>query len=230
MGKEKKIRYDVVVSKNQIDFYLDFSKLFDDNILEEGCSLNFTGSINLDEDILNDIEKVIISKFPMNLDFAATEKEDPSTSKKEVVDSNAVNEEAEKTTKDNTVEEVYVPDNEEEVSAPDNDYYDVPTVEVPPAPDYTPSNKSKSNYKKTDKKPEKPEADVKEDRREDGIKDVQILAITTQIDLNKANYKELVQEAFAEAGIEVDVIPPIEELTYKQAIEIIKYGNKKFKR
>lgn len=64
----------------------------------------------------------------------------------------------------------------------------------------------------------------------DGIKDVQMLAINTLLGVNEANYKDLVKEAFDVVGIEVDTIPPLESLTYKQAIEVIKYGNDKFKK
>lgn len=59
------------------------------------------------------------------------------------------------------------------------------------------------------------------------MSDVQLAAIKFRIEQNGFNYQELTQEAFAQAGLPTDNIPEKEDLSYNQAVIIIKYSNEK---
>lgn len=56
-----------------------------------------------------------------------------------------------------------------------------------------------------------------------------MLAIQAMIKIKKTSYEELVKAAFEENKIECDPIPAIENLTETQALEVIRYGNNKYK-
>lgn len=62
------------------------------------------------------------------------------------------------------------------------------------------------------------------------IREVQMLAIQAMMQFKKVNYNDLVSAAFLANGINVEEIPSIEHLTEDQALEIIKYGNNKYKK
>lgn len=61
------------------------------------------------------------------------------------------------------------------------------------------------------------------------ISDVQKVALNGQLKLRKLDYEELVAAAFSHHGIEVNEIPPMENLTYQQAVKIIGFANEVYK-
>ena len=67
-------------------------------------------------------------------------------------------------------------------------------------------------------------------KKEGGIRDVQLLAIQAILKLRKVEYTELVTAAFQESGISTSEIPEIEKLTEEQALEVIRFGNNKYKK
>ena len=67
-------------------------------------------------------------------------------------------------------------------------------------------------------------------KKEGGIRDVQLLAIQAILKLRKVEYTELVTAAFQESGIAASEIPEIEKLTEEQALEVIRFGNNKYKK
>lgn len=202
MDDKKKVRYDVFVNKKKITFYMDFDKEYEDTILgSQENSLSFSGYMYLDSSVVSNIENLMFSSTKIKLDLPTGTEISDST--------------VDKTKKEEPVKEKV----REEEKTEDTFLPEIPSIDLPPVPE----NKGEASKKTEPKK-------VQTESKEDGIKDVQILAITTQVELNKANYKELVMEALEIAGTPVETVPPIEELTYRQAIEVIKYGNKKFKR
>lgn len=62
-----------------------------------------------------------------------------------------------------------------------------------------------------------------------GISDVQRVALNGILSMNSANYNELAQEAFAANNIN-KAIPNKEDLSYDEAVVVIKYGNDKYRK
>jgi hypothetical protein len=62
------------------------------------------------------------------------------------------------------------------------------------------------------------------------INDVQKVAISGILTMRKMTYDQLATEAFADAGAPGYQYPPVEQLTYDEAVVIIKYGNNKFRK
>jgi hypothetical protein len=226
MSEKIEVKYDVVVKGNSLAFYLDFEHKFDTDILPNLTGADFSGVVDIKSEVIDAIEKTICDKLPIILNGKDDNSNDNSKSNKNSEVSKPVPSDSEVNTATEPVVDVS-PKTNTKVNNHTNQ-----SVEIPPIPE---DDNLFTGYRKSDEtagstKNSQPAAPKEAAKREDGIKDVQMLAINTQLDLNKANYKELVKEAFEEAGIEVDEIPTIDNLTYKQAIEVIKYGNKKFKR
>ncbi len=59
------------------------------------------------------------------------------------------------------------------------------------------------------------------------VSDVQMAALTGFVELKGFNYQELSQNAFMQAGLPIDAIPKPKDLSYNQAVIIIKHGNEK---
>lgn len=57
------------------------------------------------------------------------------------------------------------------------------------------------------------------------ITDVQKVALKTLIDMKKRSYEDIVRGAYEIANVDLDVVPPEDELTYDQAVIVIKHGN-----
>lgn len=213
---------------------------FTKNILVNGLDeIYCSGSLDKNNPVLEGVLNMVVEKVSSIQFKGATksEVEQEEMLKKQPAD--------EETLKDKDISSEPVveeskpeqPSEENAIQSPDLDFPPIPGAEDSSSQskgkDYSKNNQApppppggeqqKSNSQK------RPEASV-EERSEESIKDVQILAINTQLELNKADYKELVSEAFTEAGIEFSEVPPLEQLTYQQAIEVIKYGNRKFKK
>lgn len=94
--------------------------------------------------------------------------------------------------------------------------------ETPPAPL---PNFAAPNMAPIDAAPQTPELPLSTI----GISDVQRVALNGILTMHKADYNELAQEAFTNKGIG-DPIPIKEQLTYEQAVVVIKYGNDKYKK
>lgn len=62
------------------------------------------------------------------------------------------------------------------------------------------------------------------------ISDVQKAALNGILSYKGVNYEELAREAFENAGIPATSIPPADELTYQEAVCVVKFGNDKFRR
>ena len=62
------------------------------------------------------------------------------------------------------------------------------------------------------------------------ISDVQKAALMGILNLKGVQYTDLVSEAFSANNITKDEVPPIDELTYQEAVAIVKYGNDKFRK
>lgn len=62
------------------------------------------------------------------------------------------------------------------------------------------------------------------------INDVQKVAISGILTLRKMTYDQLATEAFDDAGAPGYQYPPVENLTYDEAVIVIKYGNNKFRK
>jgi hypothetical protein len=62
------------------------------------------------------------------------------------------------------------------------------------------------------------------------ISDVQKAALTGILSYKGVVYEELAREAFEANGIVKNPIPPADELTYQEAVCVVKYGNDKFRR
>jgi len=62
------------------------------------------------------------------------------------------------------------------------------------------------------------------------LNDVQKVAINGILTLRKMTYDQLASEAFADAGQPGYKYPPVEQLTYDEAVIVIKYGNNKFRK
>jgi hypothetical protein len=62
------------------------------------------------------------------------------------------------------------------------------------------------------------------------INDVQKVAISGILTLRKMTYDQLASEAFADAGAPGYQYPLVEQLTYDEAVVVIKYGNNKFRK
>lgn len=62
-----------------------------------------------------------------------------------------------------------------------------------------------------------------------GISDVQRVALNGILSMNNAKYDELAREAFDSKGMS-QAVPPKEQLSYEEAVVVIKYGNDKFRK
>jgi hypothetical protein len=62
-----------------------------------------------------------------------------------------------------------------------------------------------------------------------GISDVQRVALNGLLTMHNANYDELAREAFDNKGMNQPV-PVKEQLSYEEAVVVIKYGNDKYKK
>jgi hypothetical protein len=62
------------------------------------------------------------------------------------------------------------------------------------------------------------------------LNDVQKVAINGILTLRKMTYDQLASEAFADAGQPGYKYPPTDQLTYDEAVIVIKYGNNKFRK
>jgi hypothetical protein len=62
------------------------------------------------------------------------------------------------------------------------------------------------------------------------LNDVQKVAINGILTLRKMTYDQLASEAFENAGAPGYKYPPVEQLTYDEAVIVIKYGNNKFRK
>lgn len=62
------------------------------------------------------------------------------------------------------------------------------------------------------------------------ISDVQKAALNSILSIQGVEYENLVREAFETNGIIKEAIPNIEELTYLEAVTVVKYGNDKFRK
>ena len=62
------------------------------------------------------------------------------------------------------------------------------------------------------------------------ISDVQKAALESILCIKGAEYESLAKEAFQKNNVPSDVIPKKDELTYQQAVFVVKYGNDKFRR
>ncbi len=74
-----------------------------------------------------------------------------------------------------------------------------------------------------------PAAAPSNDINEVGISDVQRVALNGILTMHSANYDELAREAFDSKGM-AQAVPPKENLSYQEAVVVIKYGNDKFKK
>lgn len=214
-----------------INTTLDIADVLPKNMKE----LFFNGTIDNKEKMVILVKELVENEFPYWFN-EKTEKNDiqePDTKinqkEEDVFD---IPEETDEGLDKKPSEEIKGGSNREEAT---NKNYDIPpipgfddddTTEEPEKGSAPPPPKEKPSTEKTEPKKE----ETGQAESEPIIKDVQILAINTQLELNNADYKQLVKEAFEQAGIEVNEIPPIEKLTYRQAIEVIKYGNQKFKK
>jgi len=61
------------------------------------------------------------------------------------------------------------------------------------------------------------------------INDVQMAALDGLLELNNADVSVMIKGAFEDGKLDTTVIPIKEELTYQQAVLVIKYGNNKFR-
>jgi len=64
----------------------------------------------------------------------------------------------------------------------------------------------------------------------DGISDVQKAALHSILSIKGAEYEALATEAFKANDIVKNPVPSIDELSYKEAVTVVKYGNDKFRR
>ena len=62
------------------------------------------------------------------------------------------------------------------------------------------------------------------------ISDVQKAALHSILSIDGVEYETLVKEAFEINGLDGTVIPAIDDLKYKEAVYVVKYGNDKFRR
>ena len=64
---------------------------------------------------------------------------------------------------------------------------------------------------------------------EDMISDVQKAALQSILNMQGVEYADLAREAFEVNGLDGKSVPQIDELTYTQAVYVVKYGNDKFR-
>lgn len=62
------------------------------------------------------------------------------------------------------------------------------------------------------------------------ISDVQRAALASILQMQTISYEQLTQEAFEFNGVVKNPIPTIDELTYDEAVYVVKYGNDKFRK
>ena len=63
----------------------------------------------------------------------------------------------------------------------------------------------------------------------DKISDVQRVALNGILSMRNINYEDLAKEAFEARGVDKP-IPPKENLSYEDAVIVIKYGNDKYRK
>lgn len=102
-----------------------------------------------------------------------------------------------------------------------------PTVNMPsfPAPNMAPAPAANSPA------PATPDLPMSKSNGLDavGISDVQRVALNGILTMHNANYDELAREAFDSKGMS-QAVPPKENLSYEEAVVVIKYGNDKFRK
>jgi hypothetical protein len=64
----------------------------------------------------------------------------------------------------------------------------------------------------------------------DRISDVQKAALSSILNIKGVEYETLVREAFEANGVVKNPIPVPDDLTYQEAVYVVKYGNDKFRR
>lgn len=62
------------------------------------------------------------------------------------------------------------------------------------------------------------------------ISDVQRAALHSILEMQKISYGDLVAEAFQANGINKSPLPAVDQLTYDEAVHVVKYGNDKFRK
>lgn len=62
------------------------------------------------------------------------------------------------------------------------------------------------------------------------ISDVQRAALHSILQMQKISYEDLVREAFQVHGIVKEPIPQVDQLSYEEAVHVVKYGNDKFRK
>jgi hypothetical protein len=62
------------------------------------------------------------------------------------------------------------------------------------------------------------------------ISDVQRAALHSILQMQKISYEDLVTEAFQANGIVKNPIPQVDQLSYDEAVHVVKYGNDKFRK
>lgn len=62
------------------------------------------------------------------------------------------------------------------------------------------------------------------------ISDVQRAALSSILQMQKISYEDLVAEAFQAHGIVKNPLPTVDQLTYDEAVHVVKYGNDKFRK
>jgi len=62
-----------------------------------------------------------------------------------------------------------------------------------------------------------------------GITEVQQIALEGILGMRDLNYEDLAKEAFEDKGMKYDTIPRAEDLTYEEAVVVVKFGNDKYR-
>lgn len=75
-----------------------------------------------------------------------------------------------------------------------------------------------------------PHSSVPGPSKDAGVTDVQRAALEGILSIQGVEYPELVKQAFEEYNIECTDIPEIDDLTYKQAVAVVKHGNALFRK
>jgi len=104
-----------------------------------------------------------------------------------------------------------------------------PSMQMPPK---TPATGKKPTEVKQPPVPKSPPPKQKNNSEEnigDGapgkIEEVQKIAIHGVLKFSQLSWEELAKGAFEQAGLPVDTIPDLNDLSYEEALEVIKYGN-----
>jgi len=62
------------------------------------------------------------------------------------------------------------------------------------------------------------------------ITEVQQIALEGILNMRDLNYEDLAKEAFENKGMKYDTIPRAEDLTYEEAVVVVKFGNDKYRK